>query len=309
MSGYAQQAQEYLRLRKALGHKLAEAHRLLPSFTAYLDEIAAPAITIEAALAWAQLPDAGPGTSVWARRMAVARGFARHMSGIEPATEVPPAGLVTFRQRWRPPFIYSPADVQALMGEVPRLVPAPLRAATFQTMIGLLAATGMRIGEVIALGRGDIDWAEDVIVVRDAKFGKSREVPLDPTVAAALARYAALRDQALPAPASSAFFLSGRGSAVSCSDFESRFRQLLARTGVGAGAPARPRVHDLRHSFAVHTLARWYRAGEDVAALLPRLSTYLGHLIPGYTYRYLSATPELLQLAAARLEKAKEAGQ
>lgn len=307
MSGYAAQAQEYLRLRVALGHKLAEAHRLLPSFVAYLDGIAAPAITTGAALAWAQLPEAGPGSSVWARRMAVARGFARHMSGIDPATQVPPAGLVTFRQRWRPPFIYSAADVQALMGEVPRLVPTALRAATFQTMIGLLAATGMRIGEVIAFARADIDWPEGVIVVRDTKFGKSREVPLDPTVTGALSRYATLRDQALPAPASPAFFLSGRGTAVACCDFESRFRQLLVRTGVGAGAPARPRVHDLRHSFAVHTLTRWYRTGEDVAALLPRLSTYLGHLVPGYTYRYLSATPELLTLAAARLDKPKEA--
>lgn len=306
MSGYAQQAQEYLRLRGALGHKLAEAHRLLPCFVAYLDQIAAEAITIEAALAWAQIPDAGPGSSVWARRMAVARGFARHMAGIDPATQVPPAGLVTFRPRWRPPFVYSQADVQALMAQVPRLVPTPLRAVTFQTMIGLLAATGMRIGEVLALGRDDINWTEGVITVTGAKFGKSREVLLDATVTAALARCAAARDQALPAPASRTFFLSGRGSAVSCSDFESCFRRLLATTGVGANAPARPRVHDLRHSFAVHTLTRWYQAGEDVAVLLPRLSTYLGHLIPDYTYRYLSATPELLALAAARLENPQQ---
>lgn len=306
MSGYAEHAENYLRLRKALGHKLAYHTRALPSFAAYLDSAAAPAITIEAALAWAQRPPASPGTTVVARRMTVARGFARHMAGVDPATQVPPPGLIPFRQRWRPPFIYSPADVQALMAEVPRLVPTPLRAATFATMIGLLAATGLRIGEVIALGRGDINWAEGVIVVNDTKFGKSREVALHPTVTAALARYATLRDQALPAPASPAFFLSLRGTAVACCDFESRFRALLARTGVGAGAPFRPRVHDLRHSFAVHTLAGWYRAGEDVAALLPRLSTYLGHLVPDYTYRYLSATPELLALAAARLDKPKE---
>lgn len=137
----------------------------------------ASAITIEAALAWAQLPDAGTGSSVWARRMTVARGFARYMSGIDPATEVPPLGLVTFRKRWRPPFIYSEADVKILIAAVPQLVPTPFRAATFQTMIGLLAATGMRVGEVIALGCGDIDWAEGVLVVRSSKFGRSREVP------------------------------------------------------------------------------------------------------------------------------------
>src|SRR6202035_2110469 len=100
------------------------------------------------------------------------------MSGIDPATEIPPLGLVTFRQRWRPPFIYSTADVEALMAEVPRLIPTPLRAATFETMIGLLAVTGMRVGEVIALERHDVDWSDGVAVVRNSKFNKSREVPL-----------------------------------------------------------------------------------------------------------------------------------
>src|SRR5262249_9777348 len=147
-----------LRLRRALGHDLAEAHRLLPRLVAYLDSIGATTLTIDAALVWVQRPDADPTSSVWSRRMTVARGFARHMSGIDPRTQVPPLGLVTFRQRWRPPFIYSAADVEAVMGEVPRLFPTPLRAATFQTMIGLLSATGIRIGEAIALTRTDIDW-------------------------------------------------------------------------------------------------------------------------------------------------------
>lgn len=142
-----------LRLRRALGHELADAVRLLPRFVAYLDTTGAAAITVEAALAWAQRPDAGPGSSVWARRMTVARGFARYMSGIDPATQVPPLGLVTFRKHWLTPFTYSEADVKALIATVPRLIPTPFRATTFQTMIGSLAATGMRVGEVIALGR------------------------------------------------------------------------------------------------------------------------------------------------------------
>jgi integrase/recombinase XerD len=305
MSRFGQHAGEYLRLRRALGHELADAARLLPRFVAYLDAAGASAITIEAALARAQLPDAGPGSSVWARRMTVARGFARYMSGIDPATEVPPLGLVTFRKHWRPPFIYSEADVEAVMAAVPQLIPAPLRAATFQTMIGLLAAAGMRVGEVIALGRGDVDWAGGVLVVRNSKFGKSREVPLDPTTVEALACYARFRDQHVPRPASPAFFVSARGTPVIYADFGAAFRKLVAFSGAGAGSPVPPRIHDLRHSFAVQTLIRWYRAGEDVGALLPRLSTYLGHLTPGYTYWYLSAAPELLALAAARLEKAK----
>jgi integrase len=237
--------------------------------------------------------------------MTVARGFARYMSGIDPATEVPPLGLVTYRRRWRPPFIYSPGDIEALIAEAPRLIPTPLRAATFQTMIGLLAATGMRVGEVIALDRGDIDWADGVVTVRNAKFGKAREVPVDPTTVEALGCYARFRDQHVPRAESPAFFVSAKGTRVIYADFGAEFRKLVASSGVGAGSPVSPRIHDVRHSFAVQTLIRWYRAGEDVGALLPRLSTYLGHLTPGYTYWYLSAAPELLQLAAARLEKAK----
>ncbi len=303
MSDFAQHLEDYLALRRALGHQLADAGRLLPRFVAHLDAIAASTITVEVALAWVQQPDADPSSSVWLRRMTAVRGFARHLSGIDPATEVPPLGLVTFRQRWRPPFIYSEADVVALMAEVPRLIPTPLRSATFQTMIGLLAATGMRVGEAIALRRADTDWAEGVIVVRATKFNKSRELPLDPTTLDALGAYAAIRDRLVPTPSSPTFFVSGRGTPVVYAAFGEKFRELVRASSVGATSPLPARIHDFRHSFAVNTLIRWYRDGEDVGALLPRLSTYLGHLSPGYTYWYLSAAPELLELAAARIEK------
>jgi integrase len=237
--------------------------------------------------------------------MTVARGFARYMSGIDPATEVPPLGLVTFRMRWRPPFIYSEADVKILIAAVPQLVPTPFRAATFQTMIGLLAATGMRVGQVIALGCGDIDWAEGVLVVRSSKFGKSREVPCTRPRCRPSLPMPGSGIGTCPQPASPAFFISAKGTPVIYADFGDAFRKLVVLSGVGADSPVSPRIHDLRHSFAVQTLVRWYQAGEDVGALLPRLSTYLGHLAPGYTYWYLSAAPELLQLAASRLEKAK----
>lgn len=303
MNAFAQHAEEYLRLRQTLGHDLADAARLLPRFVSYLGSIGASNITVEAALAWVQRPDADPASSVWMRRMTVVRGFARHMSGIDPATQVPPLGLVTFRQRWRPPFIYSTVDIQKLMVAVEYVVPTPLRAATIRTMIGLLAATGMRVGEVIRLAPADIDWGDGVVTVRDTKFGKSRQVPLDPTVAAALADYADLRRRYVPQHTTT-FFCSSRATPVIYTDFASTFGKLLTSTGVGAQSPVRPRIHDLRHSFAVRTLIRWYQAGEDVRALLPRLSTYLGHLTPGYTYWYLSASPDLLALAAARLETA-----
>lgn len=306
MSALAGHAEEYLRLRRSLGHELADAVRLLPRFVAHLESVGTSTITTEVALSWVQRPDADPASSVWHRRMTVVRGFARHMSGIDPNTEVPPLGLVTFRPRWRPPFIYSADDVGALMAEVPQLIPTPLRAATFQSMIGLLAVTGMRVGETIRLERSDVDWVEGVVVVKASKFNKSRELPLDPTAVDALASYAEIRDRYVKNPTSSTFFISKKGTPVIYTDFGTKFRDLLTASGVGADSPVRPRIHDLRHSFAVHTLVRWYRAGEDVGALLPRLSTYMGHLAPGYTYWYLSAAPELLALAAGRLELAGE---
>ena len=257
MSAFALHAADYLRLRRALGHELADAVRLLPRFVAYLDTTGGTAITVEAALAWSQRPDAGPGSSVWARRMTVARGFARYMSGIDPATEVPPLGLVTFRKHWRPPFIYSEADVKALISTVPRLIPTPFRATTFQTMIGLLAATGMRVGEVIALGRDDIDWAEGVAVVRNSKFGKSREVPLHPSTAEALAAYASFRDQHVHRPPSPAFFVSAKGTPVIYADFGDAFRKLVVLSGV---EPAR-RSHPASMISAILSRSRPWSAG------------------------------------------------
>jgi integrase len=238
--------------------------------------------------------------------MTVARGFARHMAGVNPHTEIPPVGLVSFQQRWRPPFIYTAADIAALMSTARRTIPTPMRAATVETVIGLLAATGMRVGEAIRFERNDLDTAQGAIVVRDSKFGKSRLVPLRSSTIDALCSYAAKRDRLLPRPTSPTFFISIAGTRLLPADFGKAFRRLLRTTGVGAGAPHAPRVHDMRHSFAVHTLAGWYRAGEDVGALLPRLATYLGHRDPSSTYWYLSAAPELLALAASRLEAAQE---
>lgn len=302
MTALADHAEEYLRLRRALGHKLDDAHRLLPRFVAYLDAIGAGTVTVETALAWVRRPDADPASSVWMRRMTVARGFARHMAGVDPSTEIPPLGLVTFRQRRRRPFIYSNADVAALMAHARDTIPTPLRAATIETLIGLLAATGMRVGEAIRLERADLMWADAFIVVRDTKFGKSRLVPLDPSTIAALGVYAKQRDRLQPHPASPRFFVSTVGTALRHSDISRTFRKLIDATGVGAEAANRPRIHDVRHTFAVRTLIRWYRDGHDVQARLPRLATFLGHRDPISTYWYLSAVPELLSLATVRLE-------
>lgn len=301
MSALSEAADEYLRLRRSLGHDLAEAHRLLPRFVAYLDRIGAPTVTIEAALAWAQEPELDPANSVWPRRMTIARGFARHMASIDARTEIPPLGLIPSRQRWRPPFVYSPADVAAIMAQA-RAIRYRLPAATHETVIGLLAATGMRVGEAIRLDRADIDWREGVLLIRESKFGKSRQVPVLPCTLAALEGYAEERDQLCENPATPSFFVSMRATRLIYPVVQQVFRRVCDAAGVGAGSVTRPRIHDLRHSFAVRTLLEWYRAGEDVEARLPTLSTYLGHRDPRSTYWYLSAAPELLTLAAGRLE-------
>jgi integrase len=301
VSALSDAAANYLRLRRSLGHELAEAHRLLPRFVAYLEDIGAPTVTIATAIAWAQAPDVDPDSGVAACRMSIARGFARHMAGLDLRTEVPPLGLIPSRKRWRAPFIYSPADIAALM-DAARGLRFRLPAVTQETLIGLLAATGMRVGEAIRLDRGDIDWADGMLMIRESKFGKSRQVPVLASTIAALDHYAQLRDELCPRPATASFFVSIRGTRLIYQVAQEIFRRLCDTTGVGANAATRPTIHGLRHSFAVSTLLAWYRSGEDVEARLPILSTYLGHRDPRSSYWYLSAAPELLALAADRLQ-------
>lgn len=305
MTTFPEYAEEYLRLRRALGYKLVEPGRTLPRFAAHLEATGTEFVTVDAALAWALEPDVPPGSVVRPMRMLVARGFARYMAGIDSRTEIPPSGLLPFRQRWRAPFIYSDADIVALMGQARRVIPEPLRAATFETLIGLFASTGLRIGEAIKLDRGDIDWSEGVLLVRESKFMKSRHVPLHESTLQGLRRYARWRDELCPNVREASFFVSLRGTRLLRTSVEKVFRVLCESSGVGADAPLPPRVHDLRHTFAVKTLLGWYRDGTDVQARLHSLSTYMGHRQPRSTYLYLSAAPELLAYAAGLLEAAQ----
>ena len=302
MSAFSQAVEDYLALRRSLGHDLADAARLLPSLVSYLDDNGKSTMTTSIVVAWAMLPDAESSPTVWPRRVTAARGFARYMTGIDPGTEIPPLGLIPYRQRWRPPFIYTPADIVALMQQAHRLLPTPLRAVTHETLIGLLAATGMRIGEAIKLERSDIDWSTGVLLIRESKFGKTRQVPVQPSTLEALQSFAAQRDRLQPTSPMSSFFVSRNGNRLIYSDVSETFRRLVNAAGVGAQSSVRPRLHDMRHTFAVATLLGWYRDGDDVQSRLPWLSTYLGHRDPRSTYWYLSAAPELLALAANRLE-------
>jgi integrase len=196
------------------------------------------------------------------------------------------------------------ADIDAVLKQVSCSMLSPLRVSTYQTLIGLLVVSGMRIGEAIKLDRSDVNWDDGVLLIRESKFGKSRLVPLHPSTVDALAAHAELRDTLVPRPKEPSFFVSLTRRRLSYAVVSQTFRQLVDNAGVGTGAPSPPRLHDIRHTFAVRTLLEWYRSGQDVQAKLPSLSTYLGHREPASTYWYLSATPELLALAAARQNRA-----
>lgn len=302
MSPLGQALADYLRIRRALGFKLDQAERLLTQFIAYLHDHHADAPTIDHALAWARLPTAAT-PRWWAQRLTTVRGFAAHLHTLDPRAEVPPPGLLRGGPRRAIPYLYSQADITALVHAAGTLA-RPLGAATYQTLIGLLAVTGMRVGEAIRLDRDDLDADHDgLLTVRDSKFGTSRLVPLHPTTVAALRAYLQARDRLLPAPASAALLISTAGTRLGYNNVWRTFHRLVRQVGITArSASCQPRIHDLRHSFAVATMLDWYARGADVPALLPRLSTYLGHADPKHTYWYLQAAPELLTLAAHRLD-------
>ena len=302
-AAFEQALADYLALRRRLGHKLADAERVLDRFVVFLDFIGAETVTLEAALAFVLDPDLDPASTNPSRRLQAVRGFSSYLAGVDPATEIPPAGMVSYRRARRRPHLFTDAEIVVLMDTAAASARTAERAVMLRTLIGLLAVTGMRVGEAIRLTDSDIDRDTAVITIRATKFGKSRQAPVAATTVDALASWAEIRDGAHPSPLCPRVFVSGAGTAVAYSHFCLTFRRAVDAAGIGDGARAqRPRIHDLRHTFAVRALLDWHRGGADVAAMLPRLSTYLGHREPRYTYRYLSATPELLGHAAALLE-------
>ncbi len=294
---------DYLALRRAVGYKLARDEKLLRQFLAYCDQAGAVTITTAVAVGWVTLPAAAsPG---WlGMRLNVVRQFARWRHLTDPATEVPPADVLgRTTNRRAVPYLYSEDEIVALMAATEQLR-WPLGRATYATFVGLVAATGLRSGEAIGLDRGDLDADNGWLHVRNTKFGKSRQLALSPSTIDALARYGTRRDQLCPEPATDALLVSSAGTRLLPCNVGSTFRTLVRTAGLTPRSTrCRPRPHDLRHSFAVATITDWYRSGVDVAARLPALSTYLGHADPNNTYWYLSAAPELMALAAARLER------
>ena len=292
---------DYLKLRRGFGFGLNRDEKLLAQFLTYLEDQGADTVTIADALTWASLPTAG-SPSWLGFRMSVVRGFATYLRTLDPSTEVPPPGLLPGATRRAVPYLYSDADILALFAEAQRLR-TPLRTATIQTFVGLMAVTGMRGGEVVGLDDGDFNPVDGVLHVRHAKLGKSRLAPLHPSTVTAVEGYRAHRDRIFPTAVSAALLVSSVGSRLNYINVGATFIKLVRRAGLTArSASSRARPHDLRHAFAVHTLLEWYRDGQDVTARLPLLSTFLGHTDPKNTYWYLQAAPELLAEAAQRLD-------
>ena len=297
-------AEDYLTLRRGLGFKLKRPARFVRSFVESLEKRGETRITTQLALEWATEPQ-HLQPSEWAARLSGVRAFARYWSSIDMATEIPPEGLLPFRARRSNPYLYSDLEVQRLLGEA-RSMPAQfsLQPLTYHCLFGLLAVTGLRISEALNLESRDVNWTEGVLTIRSSKFGKSRLVPLHPTTKLVLADYAAQRILRFPDRPTAALFPSRTGARLDAGQVRRTFYRISRQIGIrGAVASRGPRLHDFRHRFAVETLLRWYRSGEDVRRRLPILSTYLGHGHVADTYWYLTNTPELMAAAGDCLEK------
>jgi integrase len=299
MSDLRVAAEEYVAIRRSTGFKFEQAAKLLSDFVRHLENDGSRVITSAAAISWAS--GVGGHPNWWGKRLSVVRGFARYLRGLEPGHEAPPLGLFPTRPCRATPYLYSDEDVVRLM-----MAARSLRASwgrTMETLIGLLASTGMRVGEAIHLDVTDIDWEGGVLVVRSTKFGKSREVALHATTVEALRAYHDERHRVASQLRTTTFFVSTRGNRLHYDSVHTTFHRLAGQLGLSRLTEHHgPRLHDLRHTFAVRTLLDWYRSGMDVGRRLHLLSTYLGHVDPAATYWYLTAAPELLALAARRLE-------
>ncbi len=296
--------EEYLNVRRMFGFKLRIPGSLLRNFVTYAEKEAASFITRELALRWATQPK-NCQPAQWANRLSMVRTFARYVSAMDVRTEIPPYGVLPHRFHRKGPYLYTDEEIARLI-EAARQLPSPrgLRAFTYSTLFGLLAVTGMRMSEPIALDRGDVDLTRGILTVRRTKFGKSRIVPIHASTLQELRHYCQLRDRICPRAKTRSFFVSEGGTRLTEWSVRWTFVRLSRQIGLRGPHDSRgPRLHDLRHGFAVQTLLAWYRAGVDVEQHMPELSTYLGHVHVHDTYWYISAVPELLRLATLRLEQ------
>ena len=311
MISVSERVEQYLIQREAFGTGLsASAVYSLRKFAAFAVDEGAAHVTTELFLRWKARQPGAANLQAWAYRLSHVRTFARWLQALDPQSEVPAQGLIPTRRRRPRPYIYTDREIAQILTEAARLPSAHgLRGPTCATLFGLLAVTGLRIGETLRLDDSDVDTNKAVLQIRHAKNGRNRTVPITPCTAERLADYRSLRDRILHAVDTPAFFLGERGQRVRVAAAERSFAQVSQKIGLRERQPSGrrgrgPRLHDLRHTMAVRTLIDWYRCGLDPDREMYKLSTWLGHSNPGGTYWYLEAVPELLQLATQRAEQA-----
>lgn len=305
MGSLSGELDRYLTVRRSLGYDLGTAARVLRKFVAFAEQQSAHRVSIDLFLQW-QGTFGHAGRQTWAARLGMVRLFAQWLNGLDPANEVPPLDLIPARYRRSRPYIYSDEEIRHIVAAAAELPSTNgLRALSYSTLFGLIAVTGMRISEAIALDDGDVDFEAGALTIRRGKLGKWRMVPVESSTLEHLTAYVRERDRLLGSKPQS-FFVTDRGIrpddcsarynfAAVCQQIGLRTQQRYRRHGRG------PRIHDLRHTFAARTMVDWYRAGKDPAHEMIKLSTYLGHSDPAHTYWYIEAVPELLELAAQRV--------
>ena len=289
MSALSNALAKYVAVRRAFGTQFCEPAVTLGHFVDFLESQGAQFITTELALRWAQQPE-GVQRATWARRLCLVRGFAVWLSGFDPRTQVPPRGLIEARHRRKEPHIFTDQQIEQLMVEASRLPSLTgLRALTYVTLIGLLASTGLRPGEALALDVQEVNLLDAILSIRRTKFGKSRFVPVTGSTCTALADYAQRRDKLAPDRRTDAFLLSEDGRRLQASAARRTFAKLSCLIGLRKAVEKRrigrgPRLQDFRHTFTTRRLIEWYRAGVNVEQEMPKLSTYLGHANSNQTY-------------------------
>lgn len=304
--------ENYLAVRRALGYDLSSQERVLRRFTGFADAQGADHVTVNLFLAWkGHFGSANQHT--WSHRLSMVRVFAAWLQSIDPRNEVPPPSLIPGKYRRTQPYIYTGREIEKIVTEAAKL-PSPygLRGWTFSTLFGLIAVTGLRISEAIGIDDAEVDLDEAVLLIKSAKNQSVRLLPISSSTANCLGSYRAVRSRILQSGAP-AFFMHERGRRLTdccvrynyarvCQRIGLRDRQCFHKHGQG------PRIHDLRHTFAVRTIIDWYQKGLDPDREMIKLSTYLGHALPKSTYWYIEAVPELLQVALERSEQSITGG-
>ena len=306
----ANELQRYLRIRRSLGYKLYTEERILKRFIFFMEQNKETHINADIFLKWKQ--EFGKASKItWARRLGVIRVFASWLCSLDPLHEIPSQSLVPFCNNRIPPYIYSDSEIKKIIKAASLLQSKNgIREITYPAFFGLISVTGLRISEAISLNTQDVNLREGIITVHKGKNDNNRKLPITESTNNYLKEYARIRDRFLgqtPEP----FFVSDNG--IRLTDCAVRYNFAVVSQMIGLRPERKdnkhgvgPRIHDLRHTFAVKVMVNWYKEGKNIDQEMIKLVTYLGHTKPANTYWYIEAVPELLALASQRVENYME---